>query len=249
MVLDDLESVAVRTVVSGGDVVVEDGDPLVGPREHEYPDAFTDSARVDASPEAFRVAADAATDGRVRAIEYRQGLLSAETAVEPRMEDGELHAAPENDVLKATLLDRHPDGDGTGFTGFLTGFGMDEGAVASTIIWETPGVLAVGTDDADMQAAVDRVEAMGGGWAVVHDGDLRVDLPAPFGGFCAVGDVEETVERYDAVEAALRDLGASVERPMLALQTLTFTGVPTLKLSFSGYADILAQRTVGLALD
>ena len=163
------------------------------------------------------------------------------------------------------MLDRHPKGDvseqrsdgssasvnsdgGTGFTGFVTGLGLDSGAVATSVVWETTGVLAIGTDDEDTRTAVSRVNEMGGGWAVVDDGEVVAELPTRVAGVCSDLEVEETAKLYDAVESALRRLGADGDRPMLAVQTMTFPGVPQLKLSFSGYADILNREIVGLEL-
>lgn len=246
VLLDDLEEVTVSTVVSGGEVVYNKGESKVAPRTHEYPEHFYDAVNVSTDPEEFQVPANAARDGEVRAIEYQGGLLSGETTVSPPVEGDELIADPDADVLKVTLLDRHPKGDGTGFTGFLTGYGLDRGAVATSVTWETTGVVAVGADDEAMRTAVGHVNEMGGGWAVVEQGDVVAELPTRVAGICSDLEVEETAKLYSAVGSALGRLGANVERPMLALQTLTFPGVPTLKLSFSGYADVLNREVVGL---
>ncbi|WP_158056267.1 adenine deaminase C-terminal domain-containing protein [Halorussus halophilus] len=247
VLIDDLEDVTVSTVVSGGELVYNKGESKVAPRNYEYPNHFYDSVSVSTAPEEFRVSAESANeDGEVRTVEYQGGLLSGETTVSPPEVEGELVADSENDVLKATLLDRHPDGDGTGFTGFLTGYGLDTGAVATSVTWEATGVMAVGTNDDDLRTAVAHVEEMGGGWAVVEDGEVIAELPTRVAGVCSDLEVEETAKLYSAVESALRRLGTEVERPMLAIQTLTFPGVPTLKFSFSGYADILNREVVGL---
>ncbi|WP_458204793.1 adenine deaminase C-terminal domain-containing protein [Haladaptatus sp. NG-SE-30] len=242
LLIDDLETVNVTTVISGGEIVYNNHETKVAPRSYEYPEHFYNSVNVSTDPAEFSVLA---TDGPVRALEHRGGLLSGETLVEPPVEDGEFVAAPEEGLLKVTLLDRHPDGDGTGFTGFLTGYGALEGAVATSLVWETPGVLAAGSGD-DIRRAVAHVNEMGGGWAVVRDGDVVAELPTRVAGVCSDLEVEETAKLYDAIENALRSLGAESDRPMLALQTLTFPGVPSLKLSFSGYADIFAREIVGL---
>ncbi|RBI64200.1 adenine deaminase [halophilic archaeon] len=245
VVIDDLESVNVTTVVADGEVVYDNNETTVAPRAYEYPDRFYDSVDVSTDPGQFRVPANAAADGAVRAIEHDHGLVSLATTVEPPREGDDLVADPESDLLKAVLLDRHPDGDGTGFAGFLTGFGAFEGAVATSVVWEVPGVLAVGSGE-DLRTAVAHVNEMGGGWAVVDDGEVVAELPARVAGVCSDLEVEETAKLYDAVASALRTLGATADRPMLALQTLTFPGVPALKLSFSGYADVFARETVGL---
>ncbi|SIR15806.1 adenine deaminase [Haladaptatus litoreus] len=245
VLIDDLETVNVTTVISGGEVVYNKHETTVAPRSYEYPEHFYDSVNVSTDPDQFRVSA---TDKPVRAIEYREGLLSGQTTVSPPVEDDELVAAPEDDLLKVTLLDRHPEGDGTGFTGFLTGYGSFEGAVATSVVWETPGVIAVGSGD-DMRRAVTHVNEMGGGWAVVRDGEVVTELPMRVAGVCSDLEVEETAKLYDAVESALRTLGANVERPMLAVQTLTFPGVPSLKMAPSGYADIFSREIVGLQVE
>jgi adenine deaminase len=255
VLVDDLETVNVTTVVSGGEVVYNNGEATVAPRNYEYPDHFYDSVQVSTDPDEFRVSAEVAAYGdgdgdtsasEVRAIEHQHGLVSGETTVSPPVEGDELVADPERGILKATLLDRRPESDRGGFTGFLTGLGLDSGAVATSVVWETTGVLAVGANDAATRAAVARVAEMGGGWAVVEDGDVLAELPTRVAGVCSDLEVEETAKLYDAVEAALRRLGAGGDRPMLALQTLAFPGVPKLKLSFSGYADVLNREVVGL---
>ncbi|WP_135806237.1 adenine deaminase C-terminal domain-containing protein [Halorussus marinus] len=248
VLIDDLEAVTVSTVLSGGEIVYNKGESQVAPRTHEYPDRFYDAVDVSADPEQFRVPAEVADAGAVRAIEYERGLLSSETTVSPPVDGDRLLADPSADVLKATLFDRHPDAaPGRAFTGFLTGFGLDRGAVATSVTWETTGVVAVGAHDDAMRTAVEHVAEMGGGWAVVADGEVVAELPTRVGGVCSDLEVEETAKLYNAVESAVRGLGATPERPMLALQTLTFPGVPALKLSFSGYADVLNREVVGLA--
>ncbi|NHN48393.1 adenine deaminase [Halostella sp. JP-L12] len=263
VILGDVETVAVDAVVAGGEVVVSDGEATVGPREHGYPAEYRDSVSVDAPPERFRVPAGAARDGAVRALEYRHGLITTETAVEPAVDGDALAAAPDDDVAKAALLDRRPGVD-DGFVGFLTGLGIEEGAAATTLTWEASAVAAVGVDDEAMAAAVDRVAEMGGGWAVVSGGeatpesrnaagaatgDVVAELPTPIAGFATDAPVAETATRLDDVRDALRSIGVGVERPLLAVQTLSFVGVPSLKLTARGYADIFDRSVVGLTPD
>lgn len=260
VVLSDLESVAVRDVIVGGEVVVRDGEALVGPREHAYPDEVSDTVAGSVSPGRFHVPASRARDGRVRAIDCGSdaGPLTRETVVEPPVseeDDGPvLTADPDRDLLLAGLFERTvfgeeiPTADSNQFTGFLAGLGLEAGAVATTETWECPGLLVVGTDPEAMAAAVEHVTEMGGGWAVYHDGVLA-DLPMPVGAMASALPVEETADRYERIESTMDDLGCSVDRPLLALGTLTFTGVPALKLTPSGYADVLGRELVGLAVE
>ncbi|MCL7417216.1 MAG: amidohydrolase family protein [Halalkalicoccus sp.] len=243
VVLSDLEEVRVETVVSGGEPVVRNGSATVGPRNREYPEAFYDAVSIPTDPGTFSVPADGESVRAIR-LEGEGGLLTGETRVSPPVEDGAFRPDPDGDVLTVTLLDRRRGHDG-GFTGFLTGFGLESGAVATSITWECPGVVVVGADETEMARAAARVERMGGGWAVA-DGEIVAELPLRVGATCSDLDVEETATLLGTIESALRSRGAGIDRPLLAVQTLSFPGVPSLKLSFSGYADIRARELVGL---
>lgn len=246
VVLEDLETVTVDTVISSGEVVVEDGAPLVEPRTHEYPDWLYESVNVSVDESTFRVPVSAGDGGAVRGIECEGGTVSSETTLEPAVDGDRFVADTDADVLKIALLDRSPDNEGAGFTGFISGFGLEEGAVATTHTWQTPGVLAVGASDDAMRRAVDEVTTMGGGW-VVRDAERTVaSFATPIGARCADVDVEESAARLATVSNVLGELGASPEMPALILQAISFTGVPALRMTFSGYADVFARRTVGL---
>ncbi|MFB6298300.1 MAG: adenine deaminase C-terminal domain-containing protein [Salinirussus sp.] len=247
VVLEDLESVAVGTVVAAGEVVVRDGEPLVGPRSHDYPDRFAGPVDVAVPDDLCEIPVSAASDGSVRAIEHRGGLLTAETTVAPAVIDGSLAPDPAGDVLEVVHVDRHPAGDGEAFAGFLTGFGLDRGAAATTITWDTPSIVGVGADRADLRAAVERLTEVGGGWTVIEDGDVVTEFATPLGARCSARSLADSAARMRELRTALADRGTSADRPLLAIQTLTFAGVPALKLSRSGYADIDAREVVGLS--
>lgn len=263
-VLSDLESVAVETVLAGGEVVVRDGDPLVGERPYDYPAEVRKSVAVDLAADALAVSPASARDGRVRAIAADEGLVTRETTVEPPVEGGNLVADPEADLLKVALFDRRPGHD-RGFVGFATGLGLERGAVATSITWEQPAVLAVGVSDEAIRRAIARLEAIDGGWVVVDDDPDRPErgpvllsaLSASVAGVMADRSREAVAAGYADVERALVELGGDPDPgfprasegspgPLLALQTLSFPGVPVLKLSFSGYAHLHDRRIVGL---
>jgi adenine deaminase len=248
VVLDDLETVDVDTVLAGGEMVVTDGTPDVGPWSHDYPVSFYDSIHLTPDPAVFEVEAGAAVDGEVRAIRYERELATAETTVEPAVGNGHLHARPDANVAKATIVDRHPDGEGRGFTGFVEGFGIEHGAVATSLSVERTGVVVLGTDEGAMETALRRVKEMGGGWVTVDGDGVDVAFPTPVAGVCTeVETVREAADRYEAVEASVRSLGVDIDRPLFGLQCLCHPGVPAIRLTFSGYADILGREVLGLS--
>jgi len=107
-----------------------------------------------------------------------------------------------------------------------------------------PGVIAVGADEDAMRRSIADVIEIGGGWAVRGHETTRVTFPTPIGARCADRDISETAEKMADVSSALRELGARLEEPALILQALSFTGVPSLRMSFSGYEDVFARETV-----
>jgi adenine deaminase len=251
VLLDDLQNVTVDTVLVSGNVVVREGVATVDPSPHEYDSDII--AAVDRGLTAnsiasipLRSSATAVNGNRVRAIEHEGRLLTSETVVSPPINDGAFSPAPDEGLLTTALVDRHPNSSGNSFTGFLTGLGSVSGAVATTVTWEQPGVLAVGGSVTDMRAALARVARIGGGWAIVEDSDIIADLALTIGGLCANADIEETAARYDDIDTTLREIGFVADRPTLPLQTLTTPGIPALRLSSSGYADLRQRRIVGL---
>ncbi|MFB6124443.1 MAG: adenine deaminase C-terminal domain-containing protein [Halanaeroarchaeum sp.] len=245
VVFGDLERFGVETTIADGAVVYDGGDPdsPAEPR-YDYPASFTNLVDLGLSAADLSVPAADAVEGAVLAIEYGGGLLTSPTTATPAVE-GDSLVADAPDLVKVALFDRHPDREGGGFVGFLSGFDLDRGAVATSVTWETTGVLAVGADDDDMLAAVATLEGMGGGWAVVDDGDVVATHATPVGATCSRRPVEETAERYAAIESAIGSLGVTAERPMLGLQTMSFVGTPALKMGFDGYLDIRAGAVVG----
>lgn len=256
IVVDDLESMTVETVLTNGEQVVSEGTPNVEPRAEPYPDYVYEQVSVDLERDRFTAPLEAAVGGVVRAMAVDRGLVTTETTAEPAVvggtdssnapDEGRLGPDPEADVLTATLLDREPGTDERGFTGFLTGFGLEDGAVATSLTWEAIGLAVVAADTDDAVVAARRVAELGGGFAVARDGAVVADLELPVGGVATEAPVEDVVRGYDDLEDALRAAGVEIDRPLLTLQTLTFPGVPALKLTPSGYADVLGQRLVGV---
>lgn len=241
VIVEDLETMDVRTVLSGGELVVRNGSATVAPRTHSYPDELLAAPDIDL--EAITLDADEIDGQRVRAVEIEGELLTGSTTAEPAIVDGRLVSAPDRDVLKAVLWDRREESS-SAFAGFLTGLGLDRGAIATTLCWDVAGLLAVGADDDSIRTAASRLADLGGGWVVVRDGDTVAELPARIGGRCSDLDLEETARLYRAVEDAARSIGCDVARPLLTLQTLTFAGVPALKFGPEGYRDVFERRVV-----
>jgi adenine deaminase len=242
----------VEHVVAGGRVVVRDG-TYVGPRPGaNYPPEAHGTVRLrrPPAPEDLRIATHATERVRVRVIEATDGtIVTSEGIASLPVSDGAITADPENDVLKIASFERHRRTGRVG-CGFVRGFGLRSGAIASTYNPHCQHLIAVGGDDGDMLAAARAVHEMGGGFAVVENGSPTARVPLPLYGLLSERPAADLVEEIEAALAAARDLGCGLSAPF---HTLAFVGLPVvigrLKISSEGLVDVWGGRTVPLEIN
>jgi adenine deaminase len=226
--------------------VVADGEPTVSPSTYNYPNWMTETISLSIDDDLFEVPDTVATNGRVNALEYTRELVTEKTEVKPPHEDGYLMASATDDLAKATIVDRHPNGEGEGFTGFVSGLGLNQGAIGTTLTVERTGVLVVGMDDASMRTAFEKLVAMDGGWVATEKEEVLTTLRTSIGASAADRELTKVADEYQTLEETYRTLGVDIDRPLFGLQTLCHPGVPSFRISFSGYANTLEQEIVGL---
>jgi adenine deaminase len=241
------------TVVASGRVVVEDGRFLGDrSRSREIPDYLR--ARVELGreigPADFRVPAPV-DDGqaRVRVMGINDGGLISD----PRehtliVRDGEILADPARDVLKIAVLDRHK-GSGAIGRGFVQGFGLRAGAIATTFFWQHFSLLVVGTSDAELASAVGHMQRLGGGVLAVRDGTLLHGVALPVGGILGSGSLEEIHADLRAFEAATAELGSSLRDPFMSLAFASIPHIPHYGITDKGWYDTFAEQFVDIVLD
>jgi len=121
--------------------------------------------------------------------------------------------------------------------GVVMGLGLREGAYASSFAHDSHNLLVVGREVAEMAAAANVVHRMGGGVAVVSEGETRAALPLPILGLLSDAPLDRIVEDSEAVDQALRALGVRHQRPFLLLSLLALSVSPRFKLSDKGVVD------------
>jgi subtilisin family serine protease len=122
-------------------------------------------------------------------------------------------------VLKIAVVERHL-GTGRIGLGFVKGFGLQRGAIATSLAHDAHNIVVVGVDDGDMARAVGRLAETGGGLVVIADRGVQAELPLPVAGILSDAPFEEVVELSDACLAAVRELGCDFPAPF---QTLSFS--------------------------
>ncbi|HZW09559.1 MAG TPA: adenine deaminase [Phycisphaerales bacterium] len=248
LLVDDLRDFRARAVLFEGEIVAEHG-RYCGPARR--PGGQTAAGRV-ALPRgfgahSFKINVDPAPP-RVRVIGMDPHQLVTESlALEPRSGDGELHADPSRDILKIAVVERH-GGAGSIGLGFIRGFSLRRGALASTIGHDSHNLTVVGTNDDDMAAAARAVEQVGGGQAVADGGRILAVLPLPIAGLISPEPAGAVVARQRALLDAAHTLGCPLHDPFMPLSFMSLVVIPHLKLSDRGLVDVDRFDFVPLAV-
>ncbi len=165
VVCDDLSTLRARLVFADGRLVARDGEPLFTPAPFDY-SAAQNSVRVAAPAGAvLRLPASGGAQTRVIGLVPGQ-IVTRQLQCTPRVVDGAIVADTERDVLKLAVFERHRATGNVG-VGLVQGFGLQAGALASSVAHDAHNVVVVGTHDRDMLAAVRAVADIQGGLVVV----------------------------------------------------------------------------------
>jgi adenine deaminase len=187
-----------------------------------------------------------AAEGPVRVIGVVPGQIVTRALVaEPTRRDGRAVADPARDLAKAAVVERHR-GTGRIGLGFVAGFGLRRGALASTHAHDAHNLVVVGVDDADMAAAANHLARVGGGQVAVLGGRVLADLPCPYGGLLSDEGPGEVARRARELERAARTLGVTLPAPFMAMSFLALSVVPELKLTDRGLVDVARSELVPL---
>ena len=151
--------------------------------------------------------------------------------------DGDKRPDPARDLLRIAVIERHGR-NGNIATGFVRGFGMARGAIASTVCHDHHNIAVVGADYADMALAANRLSQIEGGFVVACGGKVLAELALPVAGLMSLEPFEAVRDRLVALREAARGLGVVLEEPFLQLAFLALPVIPALKITDRGMVDV-----------
>ncbi|HEX3729199.1 MAG TPA: adenine deaminase [Opitutaceae bacterium] len=217
----------VRRTYLRGRLVAKNGRSLLPHRRAPLANAFRARPR---APADFRVPA---RPGQLNVITAGAGqLVTGRIRLAPRIRDGEALADPSRDLLKLAVVNRYVR-SAPAAVGFIRGFGLREGALASSVAHDSHNIVAVGVDDASLAAAVNLVIARRGGVAAVGRGMERV-LALPIAGLMSPDDGYQVAAAYGLVDALAKQLGSRLPAPFMTLSFMALLVIPDLKLGDRG---------------
>ena len=153
------------------------------------------------------------------------------------VQDGDKRPDPARDLMRIAVIERHGR-NGNIATGFVRGFGMKAGAIASTVCHDHHNIAVVGADYGDMALAANRLGEIEGGFVVVRGGEVLAELALPVAGLMSLDPFETVRDRLVALRAAARSLGVTLEEPFLQLAFLALPVIPALKITDRGMVDV-----------
>jgi len=229
------------------ELVLKCGKPVVEIPRPEVPEWVKHTVRIrDVGSSAFSIPWDGAR-ARVIGIVPDQ-IVTEALEEEPTVVDGRAVADPTRDLAKIAVVERHL-GTGRIGLGFVRGFGLERGALASTVAHDAHNVVVVGVNDHDMRRAVRRLAETGGGVVVVDEGGVRAELRLPVAGLLSTAPLDEVVAASRECVEAAKKLGCTLPSPFQSLAFLALSVIPSLKITDRGLVDVDRFELVPLAAE
>jgi adenine deaminase len=245
VVFSDLKAPRAEMVFRGGHLVAQDGELL----------PFESKAKALSLRSTMNVRWDAvdftipAEGSKARVIGSIPDQLVTENRIEDlKIEDGQVVADVERDLLKMVVIERHRATGNVG-KGLIHGIGLRRGAIAGTVAHDHHNLVVIGVDDTSMMTAAREVGEMGGGLVAVDGENVLARLPLPIGGLMSDQPVEDVRQSMDALLEASRLLGSELHDPFMAMSFMALEVIPSLKLTDVGLVDVEKFEVVPLFIE
>ncbi|MFC3059260.1 adenine deaminase [Paenirhodobacter populi] len=230
--IDGLESCRVAQVFAGG---VEVTDAAFAARETIPPVARHSVKAPKVTAESFRTGANRRETPVIGILPGK--IITEHLTFDIAPEGGDKKPDLTRDLIKIAVVERHGK-NGNIATGFVKGFGLQRGAIASTVCHDHHNIVVVGADAADMTLAANRLTDLEGGFVVAAGGEILAELALPVAGLMSLDPFETVRDRLVDLRAAAKSLGVTLEEPFLQLAFLALPVIPHLKITDHGMVDV-----------
>jgi adenine deaminase len=194
------------------------------------PELLRDTINIGVLPDADALVLPVPLGRHVRAIGVESHSLTTRRT--------ELEVEPDADLAHAAVVERHHATGRIG-RGYVTGFGLERGAIASTVAHDAHNLVVVGRSGEDMHSAVARLAEIGGGQVAVLDGAVLAEVPLPLAGLMSDAPAAQVADQIEALNrAAAERLGTTVAEPFMQLSFIALSVIPQLRLTDGGLVDV-----------
>ena len=241
IVISDLSSLQIDMVFYRGQLVAREGKPLfsvdkVGGRGL--------SNTVNIKPfniEALRLMASGEAELVIEIVPGQ--IITRKRLQQVKAVDGIVMPDISRDILKLAVVERHKATGNIGL-GLVTGFGLKEGALASSVAHDSHNIVAVGTSDEDILSAIREIERLQGGLVAAAGGKVLDSLALPVAGLLSDEPLEVVVEKLEKLENVAAQLGTRLTSPFSTLSFVALPVIPELRLTDLGLVDVRQFRLI-----
>lgn len=221
--------------------VIVNGKPDFAPRSeysYNYPH-YGESVRIERiKPDNFVILQEGTIKARII------GLIEGELLTDELMEDiSGIEVA--RDILEIGVLERHHYSGNIGL-GFVKGFGLKTGAVASTIAHDSHNIVVIGTNEEDMALACNRLKAIGGGIVLCNGNEVTGELELPIAGLMSDKELDYVIMKQKELGDNLFEMGCKLAAPFIAMSFLALPVIPKLKITDRGLVDVEKREIVSV---
>ena len=230
--IDSLEGCHAQLVLAGGRVV---DDAAFAARPDQQPIGRNSVKAPRVTADDFRTTGNRSATDVIGIVEGK--IITEHLQEDIAIENGDKAPDIARDLMRITVIERHGK-NGNIANGFVRGFGMQRGAIASTVCHDHHNIIAVGANYADMAIAANRLTELEGGLVVVLDGKVLAEIALPIAGLMSAAPYEEVRDRMELLREAAQSLGVVLEEPFLQLGFLALPVIPALKITDRGMIDV-----------
>lgn len=244
-VFKDLENFEPYMVFKNGQLVAKEGELLVDTKSFKIP-SLRGSVNIKwLNHDDFKIKQENNKD-KIKVINVIPKQLITKQTIEPaNIKNGYAESDIENDILKIAVIERHKASGNIGL-GFVKGFGLKSGAIASTVAHDSHNMIVIGTNDEDMyHAAVELVKSQGGK-IVVENQKTLAHLPLPIAGLMSDKPYEEVNKKIEELEQAVKKIGCTMDDPYMSMAFLSLSVIPELKITDKGLIDVNKSEITNL---
>jgi adenine deaminase len=247
VILDDVRSVSVNTVIADGKIAARNHRLLVHLQKPNYPEFVKKSVHLKNPTE---------KDLTIRSKKVARGLVKIRAIGIGKTEAGtrslELETSAENhivqsdasqDIAKIAVFERHGRAGSIGL-GFIQGLEIKHGAVAQTIAHDSHNLVVAGVSDTDMILATRTLIKSQGGMVVTNSSNVLAMVPLPIAGILSEDPIEEVSDQIENLKHAWKSIGSSLPYPHISLSITTLAVLPEMRITDKGLLDTVNFKFV-----
>jgi adenine deaminase len=246
------EGFQVLKTVAGGELVAEEGKPVIEFAVPEHKPLLLNTVHTKAAvtgTDLLMPAEEGATSAKLHVMRTLPfiPITTPDEAVLPVV-DGYIGADTEQDLVHIAVIERH---HATGNIGkaFIGNFGLKRGAIASTIAHDNHNIVVMGVSPDDMALAANRAAEIGGGIVVVDGGEVTGEFALPLLGLMCDEDAWTAAQIRQEMIAKSQEMGIIVPDPFMFLSFITLAAIPSFAVTDMGYVDVATQQLMEPVLE